>query len=203
MSQEFEDELSTEERQAFAGLVREQTPPPALEERVVEALKQAKLLRPRKRLWRARVPRVGLAVAASLLIFMFGAVVGGKWLAKPAQKTDAPAFMLLLRAVPERAQPRSAEELRQRVKEYSDWAGQLRQQGVRVDGERLGTEARVLSMSDGRAVVSENRSALEQPVVSGYFLIAARDYESAAKVAAGCPHLKYGGSIEVRQIARF
>ncbi|HEX8069890.1 MAG TPA: YciI family protein [Pyrinomonadaceae bacterium] len=193
MSEEFEDELSAEERRALGGLSREQTPPPALEERVVAALKRARLLGPTRSVWRRRAPRVGLAVAASLLCFALGALAGVRF-SRP--RPDAPEFMLLLRSGPDPARPDSADELR-RVGEYSEWAGQLRRQGVRVEGEKLKREARVLR---GRAAAAENPSDANAEALAGYFLIGARDYEQAVKIAAGCPHLKYGGSVEVRQI---
>ena len=203
MSQEFEDELSVEERRALDHLVREQMPPPSLEERVVETLKRSKLIRPSKHLWGLSAPRVGLAVAAVLLFFVLGALIGAQWVSKPERKTIEPEFMLVLRSAPEQSQPRSSEDEMQRVREYSNWAGQLRQQGVRVDGEKLKREARILRGTDGRAVVSENSSDTSTQTIAGYFLIAARDYEQAVKIAEGCPHLKYGGTIEVRQIDRF
>ena len=204
MNQEFEDELSMEERQALAGLVREKMPAPLLEERVVETLKQSKLLRSSRSVRGPGMARIGIAVAASSLCFILGAMAGVQWVSKPGPKTNSAEFMLVLQAAPEQSAPRSSDEVLQRVREYSNWAGELRQQGVRVDGEKLKREARILRVVDGRAgVVSENRSDGNQDAIAGYFLVEAQDYEHAVKVAEGCPHLKYGGSIEVRQIDRF
>jgi len=203
MSQEFEDELSAEERRALGGLVREKMPPPVLEERVVETLKRAQLLRPSGSVWRPRAARLGLAVAASLLLFMLGAWAGARWASRPEGKPVAPGFMLLLRSAPEQEQPRSSDAVARRVAEYGDWAGQLRRQGLYVDGEKLRREARVLRGTDARAGVSESPSDAGADAIAGYFLIGARDYEHAVRVAEGCPHLKYGGTIEVRQIDKF
>lgn len=204
MSQEFEDELSAEERRALGGLARERMPPPPLEERVVGALKQSGLLRPAKNTWVLGAPRVGLAVAASLLFFVLGAWAGARWGSTPERKTGAAEFMLVLRSAAEQSQPSPApDEVRRRVGEYSSWAGQLRRQGVRVDGEKLGREARILRATDAGAVVSENRPEAGRDAIAGYFLIEAQSYEQAVRVAEGCPHLKYGGTVEVRQINRF
>ena len=201
MSEDFEDELGAEERLALDRMAREAAPPPALEERVVEALKRAKLLRPRRSVWARAGTRAALAVAASLLLFVLGALAGARWASKPEQ-SGAPEFMLVLRSAPGRSEPRSAEETARRVREYGDWAGQLRRQGVRVDGEKLASEARFLRGPAGaRGPVPETLSAAE--TIAGYFLIEARDYEQAVRLAEGCPHLKYGGTIEVRQIERF
>lgn len=196
MSQDFEDGLGAEERQALDRLAREKSPPPALEERVVESLKSAGLLRPRGRnFWSSVAPRAGLAIAASLLLFVLGALAGARWVSQP-EKTGAPEFMLVLRSSPEQTEPPAPEEVARRVREYGDWAGRLRRQGVRVEGERLAREARFL-----RGTAPENKPDGE--VIAGYFLIEARDYEQAVRLAEGCPHLKYGGTIEVRQLARF
>lgn len=203
MSQEFEDEISAEERRSLDRLVREKMPPPALEERVVETLKRSKLIRPSQSIWGLRAPRIGLAIAASLLFFVLGTLAGAKWVSQPERKSNAPEFMLVLRSASEQSQALSSEEVKERVREYGNWAGQLRQQGMRVDGERLRREARILRRTDERALTTENRSDTSTETIAGYFLIEARDYEQAVKIAEGCPHLKYGGIIEVRQIDRF
>jgi hypothetical protein len=37
-------------------------------------------------------------------------------------------------------------------------------------------------------------------IVGGFFTVVAADYDEACTIAADCPHLKYGGRIEVRMI---
>lgn len=203
MSQEFEDELSAEERRALDGLAREKAPPQPLEERVVGALRREGLIRPAGSAWRRRAPRLGLALAASLLFFVLGTLAGARWGSAPERRSGAAEFMLVLRSAAEQSQPPSPDEVRQRVGEYSHWAGQLRRQGVRVDGEKLRREARIVRGTDAGAAVSEDRAETGRDAIAGYFLIEAQSYEQAVKVAEGCPHLKYGGTIEVRQIDRF
>lgn len=203
MSQEFEDELSAEERRALDALAREKTPPPLLEERVVGALRREGMLRPAQNIRGLRARRTGLAVAASLLLFALGALAGARWGATPERKAGAAEFMLVLRSAAGQPTPAAPEEVRQRVGEYSRWAGRLRQQGVRVDGERLRPEARFLRGADAGTAVSEESSEAGQDAIAGYFLVEAQNYEQAVKLAEGCPHLKYGGTIEVRQIDRF
>jgi hypothetical protein len=36
--------------------------------------------------------------------------------------------------------------------------------------------------------------------MGGYYAIRAASYEDAVEIARGCPHLDYGGTIEVRAI---
>jgi hypothetical protein len=37
-------------------------------------------------------------------------------------------------------------------------------------------------------------------VLAGYFIIGAASLEEARSIARDCPHLKYGGSVEIRRI---
>jgi len=43
-------------------------------------------------------------------------------------------------------------------------------------------------------------SAEAAEVIGGYFAVSADSYDDAVKLAAECPHLKYGGRIELREI---
>ena len=200
MNENFEDELNPAERQALKSLSREKAPPAILEERVVASLKELKLVRLSPAFWRRRGPQIGLAVAASLLIFVGGIVIGMNWTARQPT-ANSPQFMLVLLAETEPQRPRSSEEIMSIVREYGDWARQLRRDGVRVQGEKLKREARMLRAVDGRTL-SDDRPA-DQKAIAGYFVIEAQDFNHAVKIASGCPHLKYGGTIEVRQIDRF
>lgn len=203
MSKELEDDLDTEERRALDLLVKETMPPPFLEERIVQALKTANLIRSPRSGRRFSYPQIGIAVAASLALFVLGAVVGTRWASGSSKRPDLPEFMLVLRGSAKESQARSSDEIRKSVAEYSAWAGEIRKTGMLLGGEKLKDEARLLSVSDGRASVSENPAPSADSVVEGYFLIQATDYQQAVTIAAGCPHLKYGGIVEVRQIDRF
>ncbi len=202
MNQDFEDELKPEEREALAALPREKVPPSVLEERVVHSLRQSGLLSPPRKLRRFSASQVGMAVAASLLFFISGAAAM-KWFSTSSQKSNSPEFMLVLRRNPERGKHGSAEEELRIVKEYGNWARRLTQEGVLADGEKLKDQVRILSNVDGRPVASEPAVDLSRANIAGYFLIKAQNYEQAIKVAESCPHLKYGGTIEVREIDRF
>jgi hypothetical protein len=37
-------------------------------------------------------------------------------------------------------------------------------------------------------------------VIGGYFVISAADYAEAIEISRDCPHLRYGGRIELREI---
>ncbi|HKO98440.1 MAG TPA: hypothetical protein VJU86_15695 [Pyrinomonadaceae bacterium] len=202
MNQKFDDELTEEERQAFAGLPRERVPPSQLEERVVHALNQSGMLSPRGKARRGNAVRIAMALAASLLFFVLGAAAM-RWYSKQSPAKSSPEFMLVLRQTSAQSRHGSAKEELRIAREYGNWARQLSQQGVPVDGEKLKEESRILSVVDGRPVASENALDLNRASIAGYFLIRAQSYEQAIKFAESCPHLKYGGSIEVRELDRF
>lgn len=203
MSKEFEDDLNTEERQAFDRLTKETMPPSFLEERIVEALKTADLIRSPRRGRRLTYPQIGIAVAASLVLFVLGTIVGSRLGSGSSQKPGMPEFMLLLRASAQESETRSSDEVRKRVAEYTAWAGEIRKTGLLLGAEKLKAETRLLALADGRTSVSESSAGPAESVIAGYFLIQAADYQHAITIASGCPHLKYGGTVEIRQIDRF
>ena len=82
-----------------------------------------------------------------------------------------------------------------RVEEYRNWARGVRASGREIAGEKLEPEARFVEPGP-----SEGAGA-GWPL-GGYFVITARDLDAAVGVARSCPHLRHGGRVEVRAIAR-
>jgi hypothetical protein len=200
MNTESDAQLSLEERQAFDDLPREKAPPPLLEDRVVQSLQHSGLIRSGPNFSSLHATGVGLAVAASLLFFVLG-VLFMKWFSPSAPTNTSPDFMLVLRE--NQATHASREEELRIAKEYGSWARELMGRGVLSDGEKLMDEARTLTLVDGRLLISKAETNQRDAGIAGYFLIKAQNYEQAMKIAESCPHLKYGGTIEVRQIDRF
>jgi hypothetical protein len=112
-----------------------------------------------------------------------------------------PDFVLLLHR-PVGAPPTfSREEAAAVTREYVDWGDRLRAQGRLKAGEKLTFDAgRVLRPAGGRVVATDGPFAESKELLGGFFLVAARDYDEACDLAESCPHFKYGGSIEIRQI---
>jgi len=80
------DELTEEERAAFANLPRERIPPAYLEKRVVGALRHEGLLGPR---WRqAHTGWMAAAAAAGIALFAAGTATGQWMAARPTAGTD-------------------------------------------------------------------------------------------------------------------
>jgi hypothetical protein len=195
------DELTPQERRAFDSLTKKVSPPPFLEERVVDALKDVNLIRSPVAEWWPKFAKAGIAVAAALVLMALGVVLVARWLSVPQTSPQA-EFMLVLRSAPRESRATSSDEVMKRVKEYSNWARAMREKGMMVGGEKLKDEARVLTVTDGRVSVVESQGLPDNPI-AGYFLIHAQDFREATVIAQDCPHLRYGGTIEVRRIERF
>ena len=198
---ETEDQLTPQERGAFAALPAEQTPPAFLEQEIVNQLKFAGLIRSNsgRWLWLSKPP---YAVGLSLACLILGVAVGLWWGVKRASgTTDQPPaqFMLMLRTAANEPADRSPEEL-QRVEEYSAWARKIGQAGFLVDGEKLTNETKVVELTNGKTIVSGDQIDSHEKPIGGYFLIRANDYQQAIRIAEECPHLKHGGTIEIRRI---
>jgi hypothetical protein len=105
-------------------------------------------------------------------------------------------YMLLLRGGEFRHY--SPEEMQKILEHYLGWAEQLRKEGRHRGGEELKDGGRVLSVKNGKVVDGPFTETKE--VVGGYFLFEAKDYDEAAAISKGCPHLTYGGWLEIREI---
>jgi len=177
-----EPDLPLEE---LARLRQEPVPPAMLESRVAAALRANGLIRARRAWsWPAKT-------AASLLIFVTGAIVGRYVTFERSEPHPTPPqtrYLLLLAGDVTPAADGSS-----RAEEYGEWARSLSARGVGVSGDELTSYAEVVS----------NSSAARFPDLSsvgGYFIIEAADDGSAAALAHTCPHIKYGGSIVVRRM---
>ena len=94
----------------------------------------------------------------------------------------------------------SPEEIQGIVNEYKAWSDKMGQAGHLVMGEKLQDgSGRNLRQGDAGLVVDGPFSETKE-VVGGLFLIESRDYDHAVELCSDCPHLKYGGRIEIREI---
>jgi hypothetical protein len=112
-----------------------------------------------------------------------------------------PKYMLLLHETPSDFSNVSAEEMQQVIAEYVAWRRKIEAEGKYAGGEKLKDEGgRHVSMRNGKARAVDGPYAEAKEVMGGYFVINAADYDEAVETSKGCPHLKYGGWIEIREI---
>ena len=112
-----------------------------------------------------------------------------------------PKFMLLLHERPGAFKGVSPEEMQGVIEKYSAWARQLSKTGKWAGGEKLKDDyGKNLTKKGEKLNIQDGPYSETKEIIGGYFSIKAKNYEEAVQVASDCPHLGYGGRIEVRQV---
>jgi len=110
-------------------------------------------------------------------------------------------YMLLLYDDPSSWATLSPEEIQKAIEKYMAWGAKLRQQGIFLASHKLADDAgRVLRGRGGQTRVTDGPYSETKEVLGGYYLIEAESYDQAVERSRDCPHLAYGGTIEVRQV---
>ena len=127
---------------------------------------------------------------------------------KPAAGGGNPAadrqeYLLFLYEPPDLFERMGPEELQRAIERYRAWTEELKRDGSFVASDKLTDgEGRVLRREDEDLRVTDGPYAETKEVIGGYYAVRATDYGHAVAIASGCPHLDYGGTIEVRQVDR-
>jgi hypothetical protein len=108
-------------------------------------------------------------------------------------------YMLLLYDDPSRRKTMNPGEMQAVVAKYMAWADQMRSRGG-VGNKLADGHGKVLRSSEGKPRVTDGPYSETKEVIGGYFQIEAASYDDAVKQAMTCPHMEYGGTIEVRLI---
>lgn len=227
MPDEREDDLRPEHEEALAGLRRAVEPPAELEERVVAELAGRGMIRRASGQGRWAAMAAVLLLAAALG-YAAGwragtrsapgapAPADGTGPAATADSGDAPGapgragasgsetgtdlttFALL---VYDPAAGLPDEELDAAVTEASAWAAELAEAGVLVAGEKLRDEGSRLELRGGEVrLAADFPPPDEELVLGGFFMIRAAGVDEARRIAAQCPLLRFGSTIEIRAI---
>lgn len=110
-------------------------------------------------------------------------------------------YLLLLRGHPYDQRTVSPAEIQRILDDYGAWRSSLEEQGRLVGSNKLTDEGgRLLDRRGDEVRVTDGPFAESKEVISGYFLVRAADYDDAIELSERCPHLKYGGTIAVRQV---
>jgi hypothetical protein len=188
---------SSEEDRLLRSLYEEHEPDRALEERIVtdwrrlEHTSRRPLLRPI------------VQIAALLVTFIAGTRLGSGAPEPPrVDAVEAPqvaatglileprfAFLIYTDADVDRIPAGAEAEV---VREYTNWAREIRGSGREVTGERL--------LDENHMVAAEGSDQMGSLELGGYFIVQAGDFDEAVELAQGHPHVRRGGFIEVRPI---
>jgi hypothetical protein len=182
-----DDRLTPEELAAFGD---PKAPPASVEEATVARLRARGILRARGGMWVVSPSRATLAICGS---FLLGFVMMG--LFRSAHVMDSrPEFLLLLYGGPRTEDTKLAGA--GHADEYSLWAHDLAARGYLLAAGELTPETQTL---DPAGALRRGTAAAQEPV--GYFVFRAADGLEALRLTETCPHLRYGGRLELRRIA--
>ena len=110
-------------------------------------------------------------------------------------------YMLLLHEQPMDYSQFSPEQIEAVIGEYIAWRKKIEADGKYVGSDKLKDEGgRHLVGINGDFRVTDGPYAEAKEVIGGYYTISANDYEEAVEISRSCPHLKYGGRIELREV---
>lgn len=165
-------------------------------ERLIEARGQAGAPGLPSRPW-SRIAIGVVALAASVLV----GVVLGRRSVGPAVSANASAvadtpkerWVLLLHGPARDANIVGEQAI---VAEYRAWAMKLRESGALVTAEKLASTP-VTMLAANRTTELPHDAPDE---LGGFFLIQVADSAEAFRIARECPHLRHGGSVQVRRI---
>lgn len=188
------NDLTPPELEALGALAREAPPPRPLEERVVAGLKARGLIHSMG--GQRQIAALAAALAVVVSLAFFGGFVVGE--GRAAASAGRATFALLVR------DPVGAEPIRDAdaaVRAAIAWTEELEREGLFVSGEKLRGDGFRLTPRAGAVERSAGPVAPgAADIVGGFFLIRADDYEDAERIAATCPLLRYGSTIEVRAL---
>jgi hypothetical protein len=95
----------------------------------------------------------------------------------------------------------SPEEIQQVIEKYLAWGERLAAEGKLAGGDKLRDgEGRVLRGTGADARVIDGPFSETREVIGGIYTLIADSYDEAIAIAQTCPHLEFGGMIELREI---
>ena len=108
-------------------------------------------------------------------------------------------FLLIFRTDIAAMPKRSPEEMQAMTKLWMDWIGSIAAQNKLTDqGNRLVQTGKVLQ--PGNVITDGPYMEIKESIV-GYSIVKVATEEEAVELAKGCPILKKGGNVEVREIS--
>ena len=93
----------------------------------------------------------------------------------------------------------SPEEMQASTKRWMDWIGGIAAQNKLTDrGNRLVPTGKVVNADN---VIADGPYTEIKESIVGYSIVKAASIQDATELAKGCPILKIGGNVEVREIS--
>ena len=109
-------------------------------------------------------------------------------------------YMILIWETPGRFAETPPEQMMEIVGKYRAWSEKLAANGQFVSGERLGGDPGKVIDGGQNNTVTDGPFVETKELIGGFYIISAENYDEACEIANGCPHLEFGGRLEVREI---
>ena len=107
-------------------------------------------------------------------------------------------FLLVFRTDYSAVPKSSPDEMQASTKRWMDWIGGIAAQNKLAErGNRLVSSGKVVKAGN---VIADGPYAEIKESIAGYSIVKADSIEEASEMAKGCPILKSGGNVEVREI---
>jgi hypothetical protein len=81
------------------------------------------------------------------------------------------------------------------------WVEKLRKEGKYLSGEALLPSGKTIR--GAKKTVTDGPFAESKEIVSGYFIVNAKDLNEATEMAKSCPDYELNGIVEVREVVKF
>ena len=87
------------------------------------------------------------------------------------------------------------------IQKYNDWADGLQKSGhlVGLNKLREGYGKHIVGFGANQ-VVTDGPYSETKEIIGGYWIITAKDYDEAVRLASTCPSLELGSRVEVREV---
>ena len=109
-------------------------------------------------------------------------------------------FMMMLHGKPPTAGEHSPEEMQAVLQKYQEWSQKMGAEGKLAGGNKLADDSGKVLRGTDKVSVVDGPFAETKEVVGGYFILEASGYDEAIELSKSCPHLNFGGTIELREI---
>ncbi|MEL6976092.1 MAG: YciI family protein [Bacteroidota bacterium] len=110
-------------------------------------------------------------------------------------------FMLIFLGVDYGEMKLSMDEIEKRAKSWMNWQQKMGESGVMKSGNALQSPLRRISGSD--RTVTDRIAVEAKEIIGGYYIVAAKDFDDAAKIAEDYPDYDLGGTVEIRELMHY
>lgn len=185
----MKQELSTYEKMIFAQMKRKEQPSVSLEKNIISKLRSENLIKQNTFKMNTNIKRLA-TIAAAVILFLAGNYFGKKSINQTIINPSM-GYMLILHE-DNQFMPGNPNEMYQ---EYAAWMQNTFKKGVNIIGQELKNETIFINSNKDETYKDESL----QNRTTGYFILEAESLETVLEIAKSNPHIKYGGSIEIKK----